>query len=393
MGPETTVQTGVGQVRPRLRTIVIQRDAFGHIGQLIRALGMVVVWLVALAAFCVVVGTSLDAGGKWVFVGIVGEVAVLAWAVAGTAIVLWLGRLWGQREIKGHMRRLEWMAQRPDAARRVPHRLVELVYLRHARRVWLWRRLIRDLDRLVRQIAPGWIIVVRSDPKKHIHVPARTLDSFEPIELDDQGERSLWLFDRAWPASRIAERVLKEEDNDAPPPQPSGGQRKGWRRFWGRIEPWLRAAVGIAAILLFLHHHGFRGSRSLVWAIGVFGMIAVMAAFVPRVSTLVQRLLLGRQWWVIPGGIAWRDCRLLRTTAEEVGVIRRAASSLVVDVRGFAVGRAHGRAKVCWMDRRWGNWGYQIAALIAAAWFCDARTPTAEEVAAFTGPGAVVEGE
>lgn len=71
--------------------------------------------------------------------------------------------------------------------------------------------------------------------------------------------------------------------------------------------------------------------------------------------------------------------------------MQRAVSSLIVDVRGFAVGLAHGRANVCWMNQRSGNWGYQIAALIAAAWFCDARTPTAEEVAAFTGPGAVVE--
>ncbi|MBN1511144.1 MAG: hypothetical protein JXB13_03950 [Phycisphaerae bacterium] len=392
MGPETTVQTGVGQVRPRLRTIVVRRDAFGRIGQLIRALGLVVVSLVSLAAFCVVVSTSLDAGGKWASVGIVvGELAVLAWAVAGTAIVLWLGRLWGQREIKGHRRRLEWMAQQPDAARRVPHRLVELVYLRHARRIWMFRRrLIRDLGRLLGDIPLGRVILVQSTCGVCLRNPEVTGIPFEPLELTCQDDRAAALIERAWPAGRVPERMEQSPEHQ------SADEKVGLIRRIGRnVHVWFRSWVSVITLTLLV----VAAFRRRDWAFlrGVAGLILVVAFALAVVlgAYLVYRvmhMLAGRTWWAVPGGLIWRSHRVW-WRSDRSGAIRRSKTSLVVDLRGWAVGLVDRQSQMA----RWfvvgEAWRCQVVALIAAAWFCDARTPTAEEVAAFTGPEAVVEGE
>lgn len=98
-------------------------------------------------------------------------------------------------------------------------------------------------------------------------------------------------------------------------------------------------------------------------------------------------LLRGRTWWLVPGGVVYRDHRLWRKGVS-VGLLTPCSSSLVVDMDGAAYFTDRGRLRCC-------SWGLgdpdadaRALAALLAAWLSRARTPTREEILAFMGPDA-----
>jgi hypothetical protein len=268
--------------------------------------------------------------------------------------------------------RLDDLARRPDAPRRAPHRLVERVF-RHERRR---RAFERNLTEVLRCIPPGWVIVINSIWKSNPPAPVPTALVFEPVDLYEPDDALCQLAQSGYPEPEHDATV--SESDPALFRRIRRGLRAAARRMHTRSRPipsWL--VLGLPIIW----------SYQLIRRPDWFNLIVLVGMLGPLLVRVSRGLLAGRDWWLVPGGIAWRKHRLWRRSVE-VGLVTRRDAPLVVDLTGTAYTVAGGRLcrfRFPHAGTEWFVWG--MAAFLVA-WVCTARTPTREEVLAFMGPDA-----
>ncbi len=96
-------------------------------------------------------------------------------------------------------------------------------------------------------------------------------------------------------------------------------------------------------------------------------------------ALLVKRHLTGRQWWIVPGGIASRALRPF-LTGPRVRLYTPKNSSLLLDLSGGRAMVLDGGETITFRATRLASWG------ILAGWISTARAPTFEEIDSLLDP-------
>ncbi|MBN1514772.1 MAG: hypothetical protein JXB13_22360 [Phycisphaerae bacterium] len=264
------------------------------------------------------------------------------------------------RSRRGRFARLERVAGHPQAAQRLPHRLVELAYWRHARRLWPRRDHLRRELKQILTSAPRGTLVVVSCGRDWVPPSTRaTPESFEPIGLIDQDAQAAWLVQRAWPELSVEGWRGKPR---------STGSRRG--RAW---LDWGSSAVSRQTLLLFLYIFvvtALFGGRSLWHLMAGAALFAIaMGAIGP--TGWFRRDVSG---WVVPGAFVWSE-------RGERHAARACDSAAVLEVRGRLLLQGDCRTLVRrWDDVERQGWG---AALLMAAWTCTAAAPSMESIRSY----------
>jgi hypothetical protein len=250
--------------------------------------------------------------------------------------------------------------------------LVRLTYRRHMRSAFQPRMGFKpELQRVLAACGPGATMIVSGRKAERPPLPVPTDAGFEPLNLVEPNEQLDSLLRNSYPG------VGRPGDLER---GRAGRRFAGIKRRWrllgpdgGPIARW--AWLGVMVWLLLLpgpvpgvHYFRLFIAGVLLWV-------------------LLPALCGGRAWWLVPGGLVYRDHRLWRKRVR-VGRVTRADSSVVIDLCGVARILCQGRM----VSYRWGGQkrAQRAGALAAflAAWVSLARTPTREEVLAFMGPDA-----
>lgn len=264
------------------------------------------------------------------------------------------------RSRRGRFARLERVAAHPQAAQRVPHRLVELAYWRHARRLWPRGDHLRlELKQILASAPRGTLVVVSCGRDWVPPSPRPTPESFEPIELTDQDAQAEWLVQRAWPELSVEGWRGK--------PRSKGSQRGSAWLDWGSSAVSRRTLHFFLYVLVVTVLFNGRSPWHLMAGAALFAI--AMGAIGP--TGLFRRDASG---WVVPGGFVW-------SKRGEYHAARARDSATVVEVRG----RALLQGDCGLLERRWDDverqgWG---AALLMAAWTCTAASPSMESLRSY----------
>jgi hypothetical protein len=304
------------------------------------------------------------------------------WAVflfVGLILVMFAYQRRFMRRTQPRHEHLTRIAARPGAAARCPQVDVELAYRRFIQRGGRFPEDVprRELHEILKRCGPGWAVVVGRDKAPFVPVPVADAVPFEPIALTEPNE----------PLRALLRRSYLECDLSAALRETGGRTARlriaGWLRKWQSGSTpgatFRRTAVLVAAALVlclpFLAINQ-PGARSVLLLL--IGMV---------VLAVLPRLVTGRTWWLVPGGVAYRDHRLWRKGVK-VGLVTRQHASMVLDMAGTAYFPGGKRPLRCWWSREPQARSVCIAAALLAAWVSTARTPTREEVLAFMGPDA-----
>jgi len=273
--------------------------------------------------------------------------AMIIWPLAFLGPIVWIklymrfrGRPHGKRQ-KDRVRRLGELAATPQFEVRLPHRAVELALYRRGRCAL---HKLKDLQWFL----SGQIVLI---PKSFASGGAKSgpLEvGFEPISLLATGEEVHELVSLA----TISEPIV----------EPTPMRHRNLRALtlttsaWGALLFGIGCFIYIAAI----------GSR---WEKMIWGGI-ILASFS---SSAITSVLLRRHWWLIPGGLVFREDAAWRKGVR-VSVFRPRDSALLVDWRsnqGCVIQNG-----VC------GKFTFsdEMATVIPAGWLSTARSPTDAEI-------------
>jgi len=269
-------------------------------------------------------------------------------------------RLRAVRLVAPHQRRIDrlrLLLSNPAAKQRLPHRKVEHFLLGLAGTE-------HKLERILPGLPPGTVVAVNSPSDLRIRVSANDI-FFEPMpvnELPDLESESEW-----------PDIELKSQRSVLKPEGKSPGFR-GDLRALGGIVFWLY--ILLLPVLAVAKLGGWGGAG--LWK--PIGFLVVGFAL-----HLVSREVAGRRWWLVPGGMIFRDHRSWRRTTR-VGMVTAESSPLIVHVGAdFGVVMHQGRA-VRFDVPESAGW------CVVAAWISTAPRPTRKEILAFFGPDAEWEG-
>ena len=363
-----------------LRLIRIPRVETGLMPLLLVAAGFILIWIVVCGIvigigmaimYFVARGRTESPGDLYAAGLLLGFVLAIVWALA---VDRWLRRRSMHRA--GHRQdRLERLATHPTAAARVPHRLIELAYRRHLQRSFQFEgRLRLACGRVLADAGEGWLIVVRGPKTAPPPLPAPSDAAFEPINPAEPDEQLVWLLRRSYPDAFADETAKAASERSV------ASRRRGILTTLRRVAARIATLLGWAWLAWIVYAMLFPRRVPGGW---VYRIIFVWLLLLPFLWHLVR----GRTWWLVPGGVVYRDHRLWRKRVV-VGLLTWRGSSVMIDVDGTAYFSDRGRLRrYHWgrADRKADAAG--VAALLAA-WLSTARTPTREEVLAFMGPDA-----
>lgn len=253
--------------------------------------------------------------------------------------------------------RLRWLLSNPAASERLPHRIVEHFLLGPGGTE-------HKLERILVGLPTGTVVAINASQALRFHLPANDT-FFEPIAVDELHDEG---FESEWPDIRLDSQrnLLKPEGKW---PALSGEARK----LNGMIL-WFN--IFLIVVLLIAYLGGWGGS-------GHWKPISILVAVLTL--NFVSKDVAGRRWWLVPGGMVFRDHRSWRSTTR-VGMVTAERSPLIVHLGAdFGVVRHQGRA-VRFDVPDSAGW------CVLAAWMSTATRPTKEEILAFFGPDAEWEG-
>lgn len=266
--------------------------------------------------------------------------------------------------LKGHGRRerrkrLSRLVQIPNVEQVLPHRVCE-------------HRLLRTMnfntDFLL--AAPDWAvgttIVVNGPRRGQANRPRPIAVAFEPQELGGSMDA---LLSAMTEGPQRGEAGLSDEDAAS-------------LRSFGVPSRWssARAKVGLALLVIAFGWYAFHG---IFMARGHLG--AYLLPLTGFGLLLVSRMG-GRNWWVVPGGLLYREHRPW-SRKTNVGMVTQENAMLVINPgAGSGVVACRERAMVL-------NFNPRAGLCLLAAWMSRAKRPTREETLAFFGPDAEWSGE
>ncbi len=211
----------------------------------------------------------------------------------------------------------------------------------------------------------GTTIVINGPRRGHANRPRPIAVAFEPQELGGSMD------------------ALRSAMTEGPQHGEAGmtAEEAASLRSFGEPSRWDSARALVAVLLVplvfgaFIIRDLYAGRRDL-------GMIFVAALLV---AMALWPRLKGRNWWVVPGGLVFREHRpWSRKTS--VGMVTAENGTLVINPgAGSGVVACGERAMVL-------NFSPRAGLCLLAAWISTAPRPTKEEILAFFGPDAVWEG-
>ena len=253
--------------------------------------------------------------------------------------------------------RLDRLAASPASRDRLHHRHIEGVL----RRVHAGRRAIeRELVRL----PPRSIILVTAREFVPRKVPCDSTVPFEPIDIADNSNHVFDLVDLFFSdvAAFVEPARATAADSVNPPAQ---------GLFSGTSRQWAACAAVMIPFLAFVFYQTI-GSFDRFEFVALLVCLSFVASQAPRC------LIFERRWWLVPGGLLYREDRIWRKSLRW-GVIRANESPLMIDMRsGIArvVERGRVRRVRCAEIARW---------FVVAGWASAAPSPTDEQVRSFLG--------
>ena len=363
----------------RVRFVHAPQLTLGAGTGLLILLGAISVWLVTfvllLGFFNLVESRVLPAGadgGAWLVI-----VTIVVALIGPALFAVWVDGV-RRRRIMGRTRvrhdRLLRLAAREGADRRLPHVRVELAYRRQDERALQWpRRLSDELRHVLTECGPGWMIVVRRGKTTFPPLPIPTDAGFEPLNLAEPSEQLDSLLQTSYAKTDLPRDLRCGPEGSRSRPMRA---TRWWRAFAARGGPVVSWAW--LGFMMFVVLHPRNTPSGDDYRIMVAGFLLL---------TLLAGLAAGRTWWLVPGGVVYRDHRLWRKGVR-VGLITRRDASVIIDLSGQAYFAVRGRLVAYpWGGQKPAQRAGASAALLAA-WLSRARIPTREEVLAFMGPDA-----
>ena len=278
------------------------------------------------------------------------------------AVVGWFSvfdRIYHARAIRNftyRTRHLDRMATDKPARLRFPHRLIE-----H----WKYQRRARKsrLKLLMEEIGPGSVVVLR---KYYVRYPPPepSCIPFEPVQALLDQDRVYYL---------IHLHLGPEEPaQESPPPESSVAHSQDpklpLRERYAWVIQWFCILVVVG--LLTESIYGMLVAPSLPNALLLLMLTGALG------GQLVVSVLRGRQWWIVPGGLIYREYRAW-WRKDRIGRITPADSSLVIDRHtNHCYALVDGRL-MAFACSDWDWW------LLATAWVSTLPPPRMEQVQSF----------
>ncbi len=291
-------------------------------------------------------------------------VVVVTGGALGLAAAIWFwaagrhDRL--MRESAGRNKRLLRIVSVPSSSERFPHRLIEA----SLRSFNPFKKKVRTTTQ---GIPPRNLIIVVSLSDVGLILPTPSEVDLEPIEICPESEAifknngALLVGAIRSGELKIATEVEVEEAKES---------EVEWhptiRRRLAPLVPWFGYAFCFWVVLDEVMNGGFR--MKLLYFVG---------AVIP-LSAFTYRLFFERRWWLVPGGLAYREVAAWRR-GMRVGLITPEDSSLVLDWRsgdGYLHDGSRGFHFKCGEYAGWA---------IACMWMSTARRRTLSEMRSFFG--------
>lgn len=342
-----------------VRRIWVPEGTHSTLALFLLALGIVVSFGlftgISLAVIDLFRAEGKDSGSSVVLV-------IIAMLVGTAGLVAWVTvyartrRKLAVRTKMSRMARLQKLLRRQDFGIRLPHRKLEGDLLA---RGWTTGRISKAIDGTKDRIA----IMVNGPTLCAFPRPMATSLGFEPVPLEDSGERLLDLL-----ASNMWEQGGSREVRSSRETMQSKRSRRNLREALGPI----RGVLGVVIIACLVLEAIFSRGEDLIFA-ALFIVSVGLLYFWPEV--------MGRQWYLVPGGLVFREYRSWRKVSR-VGLVTPDNSPLLVHyAESYALVRVRGRF-VRFECPDWSGW------CVLAAWISTAARPTREEILAFFGADA-----
>jgi len=348
--------------RCRVHMLFVPNTKCGYVGGVILFVGAVLLFTLGVLLALPVVD----------MLGLRGPVAqAVALAVAmpvfmACAVVGWFSvfdRIYHARAVRTftyRTRHLDRIAADKSARLRLPHRLIE--HWKYQRRAGKSR-----LKRLMEEIGTGSVVVLRKYSYIRYPTPKPDCIPFEPVQALLDQERIDYLIlthlhlspeDQAQESSPPKSSVARSQD-----PKPPFRERYAWVIQWF----WILVVVGLLTGSICGMLVAPSLSIALVLLLPIAGGLC---------GLLIMSVFRNRQWWIVPGGLIYREHRVW-WRKDRVGRITPADSSLVIDHHSnhcYALADGRLMAFAC---SDWDWW------LLAAAWVSTLPPPTMEQVQSF----------
>lgn len=308
------------------------------------AVGIVLSWIVAYLAVCIpalfVFGLENDAPG-WLY-GVFVSFAFVGPILWGTLFPRVRHRRWLRRSPE-RVLRLERIARANDTFSRVPHRHLECLLLQPH-----WTH--KQVAKILTNCGPGHLFVAEDKAEPRYERPIAQVFEFEPIDImrdEKDMVQIVAMHTGEDPADK--KRVLEIQKGD----------KRRTRRIGDAIVRFCFYLLVVNGLVSFIR------APSMTWITVFFAIV---------VTGLLWRLWGGRRWWIVPGGLVYREDFFWRRKLR-VQLLTLKDASLFVDFRsqtGTIVDRTrtlrfHADAYALWV--------------VMAGWISQARIPTEEEVA------------
>lgn len=309
------------------------------------AVGLLVSWALAYVA----IGLPVAAYWYRSLEDLPGSAYAVACAVATIGPVYWsiIAFRWRRTQIRGpnslRQQRLESLCHRPEFNQRYPHRNLELAFRSE-------KTSGRHMRKLLSRFLPGDVCIITS-PGVGRSSPERRDLAFEPIDLEAEEE-----------TEALAEAGYDPAVGDGGNTDEAGATEKSLPFWKVDVDGWLDW-IGLIVLLFIMIRTGVRNPVLLCVMTALLGI------------RFYGRLVYERRFWMVPGGILFREARAWRRGLR-IGSILRADSALVIDsvhIQSYTLHEGRVLRLPC------------AGPPLLVAWLSTARPPTPSEVAEFFG--------
>ncbi len=250
--------------------------------------------------------------------------------------------------------RLTAVQRHPQGTNRLPHRILEAE--------WHRKHQVASATAAKLRLCPPVSVILTDFPAPGEAIPVITADrTFEPVDITD-GTELMRLFE-------VAMADLLRKADDEPPAADTDHSVPWWRFILGNLRSCLAQLSAVAALLVWPGYMFYRAWASAGMERAFYLAVVLALVGIP----VLAGLLVERRWWLVPGGLVYRENRLWRKKAE-LKLFTPATTPLLLCWRvqkGFVVDGAKVRPFRC----------SELAAWVAVAvWLSRARTPTLAEL-------------
>ena len=222
--------------------------------------------------------------------------------------------------------------------------------------------------RVFERFVPGNAFAVSFPADKSFPRPTAVGIPFEPVQIDEPNEQLKSLLVMTLESSGI------DSAGELQPPKLSKAGKVAQRR---KRKPKGGDYIGLFVLIAYFVFVAQLG-RGFPYAMVVGALLGIGIRYGPMLAD-------PRRWWLVPGGIVYREARSWRKNMK-VGMVTPENSPLFVHYEeGYALVRVNTMTlRIGCPD--WTGW------CVLAAWISTAARPTKEEILAFFGPDAEWEG-